>query len=517
MPSGNGMTASLTTSEGPDTTMRQNYLARRPGAGRFQTDNDVSCPRTRPGARLRLRGTDDLLDALDGRAQLTRVTGTDVGCCEGYGPVPCTVNEHCFAAMPGGPVGCIGGWCHVVWHCGDSGPQSYFGQDCLPTGTIVEVACLPNTCTGDPEPVYCEDRAPDLDEIADLRMRNRLCASDGECQAAYDLAGFGWLINDPDHRTLDATLGALHNAACAPGSKCDPSYGKGAPLALRQLTSHYAIRTILLGLDDDDTGLLSLLAAGQFSANIPIPLKDRQVEAVRIEWKPHKDGELVLQGYLEVNLKMEGDRIEADTTVTRALTNFDIRIRMQPYFFPQAPPYDNHCDDCGRRRPEMSMGWRIVSAGLFRTNTDESINPGEAFNCGCVESALNCILGCANLSLGSSFEEIGENLNPLVLQELRTDDFEGGVATLMHYLMHDPLLGGVVIGRLDAVRAMAEMPACQTAQDGSGQLMPAQANPSCTSAWSAFTGRRANTVEALRIRQLVGGQPGAVVLARDNP
>ncbi|MFW6051075.1 MAG: hypothetical protein ACODAU_07865 [Myxococcota bacterium] len=499
----------------------------RGSQGVFASLDDIACPQVRLGARARLRGLPD-----DGSTEVFDPRGRlQGGCCEGYETIPCNTTRDCQDA---GLVftECEGGLCHTSLPCSEDGPSQYFDQECsrscissLQDRCIRGVACVPSACLRT-EPRYCEDRNPRLDVATRQRIRNRLCGEDADgatCRSFYDLLeADGQLTGDPNASLIEATLAATDDRACAPGASCRDAYGSGKVGVMRPFLAHHTLRLLASAMGDGGGAPLT-----QFVGAIPdiaseiagslSRLKRRHVEIARVEWKEHRDGDLHLQGYLDLTLKMEGDRVELDILPRgRDLTNFDVRVRLQPYFFPQDPPFGDRCDGCGRRRPDLTMRWRVVSAGLFVTGTDQPIDASDLANCGCGEIFFEWLLGCNacdvdiqadGVDLGSNLAEIGPNINRVTTRTLRKHEF--ALSQVFYALQMEPLVAGALLGRKEAVRAVADLPTCSpggVSDDPSTQCGPNWTPPD-----------RVDTVEALRIRRLSDGRAGAAVLARENP
>lgn len=383
---------------------------------------------------------------------------------------------------------------------------------------------------------YCDDTPAILSPDALTRLAQMYCGpgTDPRCIGKLeDLCGGTDLSSCPETAILPTQLTLLRQGACPPGTRCSSeAVNTGHPLFFRQILDHYATR--LLASSGGQAGSLNLLTSLNLTAplNAQIPsfkgeLSTDYFTVVRMEWKPHRDGDLVLQGYLDITIKAEDNKVRVhsehlDITLGQ-VEGFDIRIRLQPYFAVSPPPQNlNKCDKCGRRLPDETIRWRVVSAGLYNEGTDDPVDVDISAGCDCHERVETCVVGWSICDL-PGIDDLPQYLvdevpkvNATITHQLRVA-LEGPMSDLSYYITSDPLFGGLLMGRKEAVEDLLDWPECRAGSPPT--VGPAGYNPNCDAptSWSAFEPKmRTDTIEALRVTR-VGSQPGAQVLARENP
>lgn len=525
--------------------------------------NGLSCPRLRAGARVRYGQLDALSDAdsqrqlLGGAPATTRIPGTAFGCCSGYVPVACRHDGDCLGLVFGHftfasgsqsfPPRCAAGFCEIPTRCRETdcdggnfeGPPacelsgSSSAED---TSCDFGLACVPSGCIGT-EPIYCDAReaAPQMEPLVET-----LCdplRPDAEC--ADPLRAVGQPLPTPvvtatgaDRPPLDLAMQELRAPACGPATECVAAEinTRNPPIG-RVLLGHYTVRMAsvagVLGGGDAIRGLLDSVAQA-ISVGLDTPVSAEVIREVRVEWIERADGDTRLQGALEIQVLLEDPGLTiAGSSVT--VDPFRFRVRLQPYFAPTAPPLDA-CDGCGRRRPDQTVGFRVISAGLFQDVEDsEALLTGSALrgcDCFCDDDcevdAANCLigLGCKTApTVGGERIEDVRDLPAAINRQIReaARAIEGPVSAGTYFLLSEPLAGGVLLGRREAVASLNDAPRClSSAEAGSepGSVVPAAANPDCADGAPVDPGgpRIADTIEVLRVRNGL-----AHVLGRENP
>ena len=207
-------------------------------------------------------------------------------------------------------------------------------------------------------------------------------------------------------------------------------------------------------------------------------------------------------------------RFDVDITVSPAR----LRFRLQPYFFasPFGPP-QGPCDSCARRRPDFSMHWAVASVELLSVDSEA---PPDVSGCAC--NAAGCyVRHCdAQQVAGQPVDDLADVptiLDAQIATALATNAL-GNLDESLYQVLADPLIGGALFWRPEAVDALRDAPVCDPAPTPPvvGTISPAVVNPNCPATGgfgdpSPRTTRIADTVEALRV---VDGR--AEVLAREN-
>lgn len=448
-----------------------------------------SCPAVRAGARNRFPAP-----------AITPVSpGADLGCCPGYEPIPCSTSEDCVdlffrSASAGFPFArCVDGVCE---RCVEGGCPYGTASDTIPV-------CRSTACT--PQPFYCDDTLPNPPAVSGFTD------PDG---APTGLLG-----------AVTETMATVRDTACAPGSRCEPAEVHGVPATLlRQVLGHYAVRAlpqVSSGLASTTSALQSVVSSLAFDVPDGQSVRlSEQLGDAHVGWAEHHDGNLELQGYLQMTLTLRDSDIEID--IDDVFLGFDadvgispsvFRFRLQPYFYASPPPRAA-CDSCGRRRPDLTMRWAVESATLLSEGSEA---PPRITGCdvGCLEVS-NCYLStCDSQELNgrevTHLTEVADVFDEALFRALSRRAL-GQLDELLWSLTSDPVVGGMVFGRLEAVESVTDAPACLPATTMGGPALPAVSNPECTTTGpSPESASIADTIEQLRVR---AGR--AEVRSRDN-
>lgn len=518
------------------------------------------CPAVRVGARVQTKhdlqdgspSATVLLNILSPNPLLraTNASAPRNGCCSGYEGMSCTGDGDCyildrvvagvtfgseeFVRIPGR---CLSGVC--------GGALDEPDDLCtLDDSCVFTQQCFPESCNFT-EPVYCDDRIGELSPDTLEQIASDLCSpADVNCiRLLESLEGGSLGVLDPfiDGHIINSATAMLRAGACGPGSHCvdqEDARRSGPAPVLRPLLDHYVVRAITTGLLLAGSGSISdqlngIARAFDFDRRDfqGIRMSRETVEQVRIEWIEHHDGALRLQGYLQVSIRMEDPALHFERgpgIVQQAdISESELRVRLQPYYFADVPPTGT-CDSCNRRRPDLTVRWRVASAGLFRLGSDElpvisscSRCNERTINCAlrrdCLASTLDGITDDLRIPKFDELDDLPAGINNVITDVLR--GFEGGVDGVYYLTMNDPLVGGMLAGRLEAVDAITDFPICLAdgevsgVFDGAPDLAVTEANCGATVDGSHDRIRRANTIEAVRI----GRRGFADVLARNNP
>lgn len=508
-----------------------------------------------------------------------------VGCCTGYAPRACTRDAECwphpqrdgnlpwrcesgYCQSPrGGEVCDTDADCPPVLDESESTPPHLpcllgrcLPSDCQPrlfddlfvgwtcSADTFHYLCYPEVCTST-EPMYCTPSPPDPSTAA---IRDTLCDASGpeaeRCRTAIsNLNGPGALpaLNAP----LSIAEGMVRGGDCPPSAVCAPTPADRGPAALlRPFVGHHAVRLGALA------GLTGAAGAGTadaaFAAGNPVreivetlaaalgsigslPIHERRIADVEVSWRESFDGDLALQGHLVVQATLDPPDIRSLSELGGVpgfhIQPFVLRVRLAPYFFAE-PPLLGTCDGCERRRPDSTIHFRVVEAGFFRAaDPTVPLGAGDVGGCSCfgdeVELA-SCLLGCGC----EDFEIGGRRITdiddlPGVLQTLVTGivtDSEPIVDDAFHLATTDPLVGGVLLGRLAAVEDLVDAVGCNpgprvdTLRGSAPPPEPAVVNRDCSAPVRPGAATGADTIEVLRIRPS-DGRVVADVVGRDNP
>jgi hypothetical protein len=334
-------------------------------------------------------------------------------------------------------------------------------------------------------------------------------------------------------RQLFEAMAQFRAGACGVGQSCRGRVAdERMPAAVfaRPYLGHYVVRGLGDVVGRDLTEVVSSVSGALSGLSIPGITLDEQIAEVRVRWAPHRDGGLELQGYLELVVRLVDPAIQIGVNASAGIFGIGIeaarlRVRFQPYFYlaqppavahdPALPEPDPHCDTCGRRRPDQSIHMAVVGhptegTGLFADTDLESRPPAVSGDCAsCLASN-----GCGGLAVGGLAIRQLEDLRPGIAGELRRS-IAGSVGQLDKLVWHvtaDPRIGGVLLGRLDATRALWDA-TCGPSAAMSGAPRALPQNPECGGT-AHVLGQEwtVDTVEQLRIG---GGR--ADVLSRDNP
>jgi hypothetical protein len=518
-----------------------------------------ACAPRRTGAALRAQpdtngdGFPDLpplttVAAVTALTQPTMIaTGVDgFACCEGYGPVVCTTSADCAREQSdcevpeGGTVpvcrsglfsaradnscslddgdgdgepddcdACVSGVCHTrevpggplvpvcqatacsegrTGSCGD-GNCGFGGEDCTNCPLDCGGAC--NS--------YCDDEASDAPAYA-----AEICGSDAACLAAST----GAL---PDY-VFSQVNTAGRAMACGSGTSCRATDGENVPAAyLRPLFGHYLLNLLrpVVGGSLGAVGRTVEAIAGAFRFDGGIELDETIAEA-RVRWVSHADGALGLQGYYEITLRFEDPSVSLGYTgVTLATTSpARIRIRIQPYFRPQLSI--SACDACARRAPDPSVSWVVTEAVMIRDDEGSTEPPtvGGCGGCDGCDPGVNCLLNTCVPDGTLSIEDIDElPVEARLRIERALQRTLANLDSLLSTILLEPVVGGVVLGRANAVAAIRDAPSCGPSR------VPASPAPECdgTITPSIRTTSVADTIELIRIGDGLAG-----VVGRDN-
>ena len=296
----------------------------------------------------------------------------------------------------------------------------------------------------------------------------------------------------------------------------------------RQVLGHYAVRALAgsLGLTNLEAIVSPLNEVLESLTGGGGLVLHEQVGEVRIEWVARTDGSLPLQGYLQVVLRFVDPAIAIDVRtflgVVDAVDIADARVRilLSPYFYATPSPL-GACDTCRRRVPDMTLHWVVTSAELLADSDDATGPPSvDGCSCGPVEVA-DCYLDrCDPQSIGDREIHdtaaipgaLDEQLKKAVeaREQLETLDL------LLYSLTSDPVIGGVLLGRREAVADVVDGAMCLPAPAMDGPPVPERLEPACAPGAPDMTrevGRIfvADTLELLRI-----GSGRAALLGRDN-